>query len=173
MNTPKSFKKNRINIHRIIKQSNFYKKRSKNHYKKSQTGILNYKKKKKMGCNSSKNKVHIVGTVPSTTTTSSNKKEPRKSGSAKRRSKKSAMGSQDSLGGVSVTSENRQGSASSKVSKHTIDSGFDDSEYQHIITENSDPSKVKHIEDTFQTPRDLGKFETLLCHVISTDDTVH
>lgn len=113
-----------------------------------------------MGCNSSKNKVHIVGAVAPTSLKSPGNvvNSKTKPSSGKKRSKKgSMMGSQGSLGGVSIGSENRQGSASSKVSKHTMDSGFDDADYQNMITENSDPNKVRGIEENFDTPRDLGR----------------
>ena len=71
-----------------------------------------------MGCNASKNKVHIVGPAPGTPPKNPRETSDRKSklGNGKRKTRRSVMGSQDSLGGVSVSSENRHGSATSKVS---------------------------------------------------------
>ena len=114
-----------------------------------------------MGCNSSKNKVHIVGAAPTTEPqlrTSAKSKRQRSGGKSKRQ--KNAMGSQDSLGGASDTSE-RVGSGTSKVSKRTMDSGFDDND--NVITEHSDPALVRQIEEGFGSPRSLGEAPPDVC----------
>ena len=101
-----------------------------------------------MGCNNSKTKVHVVGAAePSETHLTGSKLNAKKQ-------KRRKMGSQASLGGESITSD-RVGSGTSKTSKHTMDSGFDDPE--NVITEHSDPRVVKEIEEGFDTPRGLGK----------------
>ena len=67
-------------------------------------------------------------------------------------------GSQDSLYGLSEGgTESRGGSATSKASHHSTDSGFADNEYNKVITENSDPNVVRTVEEGFETPRELGK----------------
>ncbi len=56
-----------------------------------------------------------------------------------------------------VSNIGREGSATSKFSHHSTDSGFGgDNAYKHFITENSDPAQIKDIEDEFNTPRELG-----------------
>lgn len=67
------------------------------------------------------------------------------------------MGSQDSLGVSEGNADSRGGSATSKGSHHSADSGFDDHDYQKVITEYSDPDAVKSIEEGFETPRGLGE----------------
>lgn len=146
-----------------------------------------------MGCGSSVNKVSVASTIavapadnnnklkmaPHPPATKAGERRGSRPGSgrrlpvqplapkpllAKRRSGGSkAWGSQDSLGGRSVTSVSspRGGSATSKASKHSGDSGFSagaGSENAHIITESSDPNRVKNIEEEFESPRglDLG-----------------
>ena len=100
-----------------------------------------------MGCNNSKTKVHVVGAAePSETHLKGSKLNTKNK-------KRRKMGSQSSLGGLSTASD-RVGSGTSKTSKHTMDSGFDDNE--NVITEHSDPRVVKEIEEGFDTPRGLG-----------------
>ena len=43
-------------------------------------------------------------------------------------------------------------------SHHSTDSGFEDKEYQGVITEFSGPDAIKEVEEGFNTPRDLGMF---------------
>lgn len=114
-----------------------------------------------MGCNSSKNKVHIVGAAPTSEPklrSGANDNSPHK---LSKRNKK-AMGSQDSLGGMSNASE-RLGSGSSKVSKRTMDSGFDD--HDNVITEHSDPNMVRQVEEGFNEPGDgLGESRDVIVY---------
>ncbi|CAD5111942.1 DgyrCDS1204 [Dimorphilus gyrociliatus] len=63
------------------------------------------------------------------------------------------FGSRDSLG-----LDSRNGSATSKVSKHSCDSGFDDPEYAKVITEESNENEVNRVENDFKTPRDMSDF---------------
>lgn len=105
-----------------------------------------------MGCNSSKNKIHIVGEAPAKANNVSGG-TPRPN-SERRGSRRPKSGR--SQGGDSLLSD-RGNSASSKVSKHTMDSGYEDTEYKHVITEDSDPDKVKQIEEGFDSPN-LGKY---------------
>ena len=89
----------------------------------------------------------------------------------KRRGKKQGFGSQTSLGSISSKDDRRQTSATSKHSHHSMDSGFADTEYKNIVTENSEPDKVKQVEDCFNTPRNLGKLIKIvkyLCIIIDT-----
>ena len=72
------------------------------------------------------------------------------------------MGSQDSLGGSDGNTDSRGGSATSKGSHHSADSGFADNEYQKVITEFSNADAVQEIENGFETPRDLGKYLIVL-----------
>lgn len=104
-----------------------------------------------MGCNSSKNKINIVGEAPTKSNNVSGT-TPRAGGSTRR----PKSGSQRSLGGDSLLSD-RGNSATSKVSKHTMDSGYEDTDYKQVITEESDPNRVKEIEETFAEPSGLGK----------------
>lgn len=70
---------------------------------------------------------------------------------------KSGWGSQESLGSSTSLSDrgDRGTSATSKVSHHSMDSGFADNEYQKVITESSQADRVKEVEETFSTPRNL------------------
>ena len=54
----------------------------------------------------------------------------------------------------------RHGSATSKISKHSCDSGLggDPDENPSWIDENSDPDRVQSIMEGWKSPRDLGKF---------------
>lgn len=63
------------------------------------------------------------------------------------------FGSRDSLG-----LDSRNGSATSKMSKHSCDSGFDDPEYTKVITEDSNENEINKVESDFKTPRDLSDF---------------
>ena len=45
-----------------------------------------------------------------------------------------------------------------QMSHHSTDSGFEDKEYQGVITEFSGPDAIKEVEEGFNTPRDLGMF---------------
>ena len=47
------------------------------------------------------------------------------------------------------------------MSHHSTDSGFEDKEYQGVVTEYSSPDAIKEVEEGFNTPRDLGKFSHL------------
>ncbi len=47
-------------------------------------------------------------------------------------------------------------SVTSQVSQQSGDSGFEDKEYQGVVTELSSPRTVKQVEDGFNTPRGLG-----------------
>lgn len=131
-----------------------------------------------MGCGSSANKVHVV-TVASTDNCVDNKtqlrspvKTPASAGSRKgssardrrRGSKKvgdsQAWGSQESLRSRSSLGEGdgegpRGHSATSKNSHHSMDSGFSDVEYARVVTEFSQPEKIKEVEENFETPRNL------------------
>ena len=79
-------------------------------------------------------------------------------------------GSQDSLGG-GFKDNGRGGSASSKFSSHSQDSGFDCGEElsSHIITEDSDIDKIRQVEEAWQSPRDLGKHPTSLTDGLAQD----
>ena len=115
-----------------------------------------------MGCGASQNKVHIVGAAPTSKPALKNDSNQTRvsSKTGSRRKNRKAMGSQDSLGGVSNASD-RIGSGTSKVSRRTMDSGFDDND--NVITENSDPNVVKQIEEGFESPRSLGKLNIFNC----------
>ncbi len=122
-----------------------------------------------MGCGASKNKIHVATTAnkvdnskvtskdngrPSSTT-----KSVRAKSSGSNRSRR-VWGSRDSLG----VAESRGGSATSKFSKHSMDSGFNDNdEGNRFISEDSDPNLVRGIVDDFHTPRGLGR-----CHPMHT-----
>jgi len=91
-----------------------------------------------------------------TPTKNNNSKKPKKLLS-KRGTVGAWTGSQDSLGGGEVEDNGRGGSATSKFSQHSADSGFDgeDTFMQQIISEESDPNKVREIEQAWESPRDL------------------
>ncbi|KAK2167725.1 hypothetical protein LSH36_25g10024 [Paralvinella palmiformis] len=87
-----------------------------------------------MGCGNSKNQIHVVSTGTTVDNT--------KTGVTLKNNDKSL-------------NDTRGGSASSKASKHSCDSGFDDDGYNKVITESSKPEKIKQIEELFKIPRDL------------------
>ncbi|CAH1775013.1 unnamed protein product [Owenia fusiformis] len=64
-----------------------------------------------------------------------------------------SLGSNGSRG-----SSDRGYSATSKSSKHSTDSGFDDEAYANVITEDSDPTKVSSIEEDFGDEKELLDF---------------
>ena len=116
-----------------------------------------------MGCGASKNKIHVAGASTTNVRDNSAKGGRRRSKKAdevidakeNRWAKKrtdSLFGSRDSLGANSQ----RGGSATSKFSKHSMDSGFGDKDESKFISENSDPNVVKQIEDEFNTPRNAN-----------------
>ncbi len=74
-------------------------------------------------------------------------------------------GSNESLGDTRSQND-RGGSATSKFSQHSCDSGFEDREYQAVVTEFSNANAVKEVEDGFNTPRDLGQ-HFLFYHILS------
>lgn len=98
---------------------------------------------REMGCGNSKNQIHVVSTGTTVDNT--------KTGVTLKNNDKSL-------------NDTRGGSASSKASKHSCDSGFDDDGYNKVITESSKPEKIKQIEELFKTPRDLGKCS--YCHCV-------
>ena len=129
-----------------------------------------------MGCGSSANQIHVASTATTVDNTKNDvslmEKPPRgnssrptsntvqsRNKSAGGKSKRSAWGgSTDSLGDDrSLASDVRGGSATSKASKHSGDSGFDD-EGNKFITEGSHPNQIQEVEEGFNTPRDLGQF---------------
>ena len=141
-----------------------------------------------MGCGNSKNQIGVVAVGDKPTdapvkTTRPNSKTIRvqsagqevKSAPATPNGKRKRLlvkrdtwtGSQDSLGGQSLRGDGdgRGGSATSKNSHHSTDSGFDDTDKENkFISEDSDLGLVKEVEDQFQTPRDLsGMYST---HII-------
>lgn len=70
-------------------------------------------------------------------------------------------------------SSERGNSATSKFSKHSTDSGFDDEAYANVITEDSDPNKVSKIEQDFGNERedlDLGLTGTRCSQRLSAKD---
>ena len=77
----------------------------------------------------------------------------------KRKSKsKKSLGSNGSLGDDRSLDSDRGGSAGSKGSKKSDDSGLDLGEENHgFITEYSDPEKVKEIEANFKEREGLGE----------------
>ena len=78
----------------------------------------------------------------------------------KRKSKsKKSLGSTGSLDDDRSLDSDRGGSAGSKGSKKSDDSGLDLGEENHgFITEYSDPDKVRAIEENFRARDGLGKF---------------
>lgn len=56
----------------------------------------------------------------------------------------------------SIEDSDRGFSATSKKSKHSTDSGLGE-DYAHVITEDSDPDKVRKIEEAFVENDGLGK----------------
>jgi len=127
-----------------------------------------------MGCGSSANKVHVVeaplGGVDNTKTSPA--KVPLSAGSRKgsaarerRRAGKKvgdsqAWCSQESLGSRGSLREDsgdgtRGHSATSKVSHHSMDSGYADVEYARVVTEFSQPEQIKEVEENFESPRGL------------------
>ena len=80
-----------------------------------------------------------------------------KSGGRKAKRQNSWLGSS----AVEVdTVSDRGGSATSKVSKHSTDSGFDDKAYQHFITEDSRSDLVNQVENEFTPVEDLGVYSS-------------
>ena len=75
-----------------------------------------------------------------------------------RRRKKKGLGSNDSLDDDGSLGSDRGGSAGSKGSKKSDDSGLDMGEENHgFITEYSDPDKVREIEEGFKERDGLGE----------------
>lgn len=85
-------------------------------------------------------------------------KSKRRDRRRKAKSKKS-LGSCGSLDNDGSLDSDRGGSAGSKGSKKSDDSGLDmGEENRGFITEYSDPEKVKEIEANFKEREDLGEF---------------
>ena len=114
-----------------------------------------------MGCGASKNKIDVVESAGSPRKNThvdviSPGKDRTKSGKSNK--SKDAWGSQDSLGNDSLQSgQDRGNSATSKVSKHSGDSGFDDEAYAKVVTESSNPDVVRQMIDEFKDPQNLGQ----------------
>lgn len=90
-----------------------------------------------------------------------NSRPGKKSGMRRTKSQKSTgshlTGSCASLDSQLSHSDSPRGqSASSKVSKHSVDSGLGD-EYAHVITEFSHENEIQRIEEEFQENDGLGK----------------
>ena len=76
----------------------------------------------------------------------------------RRKKQKKSLGSNDSLDDDVSLGSDRGGSAGSKGSKKSDDSGLDMGEENHgFITEYSDPDKVKEIESNFKERDGLGE----------------
>lgn len=133
-----------------------------------------------MGCGSSANRIDVVAADPKGSPSKSKIDRPRsktvrvapktesdihlneepKRGPRllKRRGKQQGWGSHSSLGSSESADDSKRGtSATSKASHHSMDSGFADTECRNIVTENSDADKVREVEKSFNTPRNLGK----------------
>lgn len=129
-----------------------------------------------MGCGNSKNKIHVVTAAATVDNTVDGPGTPikaktnavqsagktrsagRRQASSASSSRQDAWGSSDSL---NAARNNRGNSATSKFSKHSADSGFNDNDregHNQFVTENSDPDQVKSVEQGFKTPRDLDDF---------------
>lgn len=133
-----------------------------------------------MGCKTSKEPAHSIRVVQSASHTRGKKRiSPSEDTNLKRnkfasnpdifsanstKSKsRESLDDQDSLFGGT---DSRHSSAGSKGSKHSADSGFDpevddgENHWGDIITEDSEPTLVHEIEDTFNERDGLGESES-------------